>query len=60
MEKKDSLLPKIDYPTSDASNDVHIKAIAQMNQRVKVIEKGTAFGSDPFHFAQCVVVKNKK
>ncbi len=25
-----------------------------MNQRVKVIEKGTTFAGDPFHFAQCV------
>jgi hypothetical protein len=31
-----------------------MKAISQMNQRVKVIEKGTTFAGDPFHFAQCV------
>ncbi len=58
VEKKDSLLPNIDYPTSDASNDVHIKAIAQMNQRVKIIEKGTTFGADPFRFAQCVAIES--
>ncbi len=58
VEKKDSLMPNFDYPTSDVSNEVHIKATAQMNQRVKVIEKGTTFGGDPFHFAQCVAVES--
>jgi hypothetical protein len=58
MEKKDSILPNIDYPTSDASNEVHIKAIAQMNQRVKVIEKGTTFSADPFLFAQCIAIES--
>jgi hypothetical protein len=58
IEKKDSLMPNFYYPTSDASNEVHIKAIAQMNQRVKVIEKGTTFAGDPFHFAQCVAVES--
>ncbi len=36
VEKKDTILPNLDYPTSDASNELHIKAIAQMNGRVKV------------------------
>jgi hypothetical protein len=58
VEKKDTLLPNFDYPSSPASNDVLIKAIAQMNQRVKVIEKGTTFAGDPFHFAQCVAVES--
>jgi hypothetical protein len=58
MEKRDSILPNIDYPTSDASNDVHIKAIVQMNQPVKVIEKGTAFSADPFLFAQCIAIES--
>jgi hypothetical protein len=58
VEKKDSLMPNFDYPTSNASNDVLIKAIGQMNQRVKVIEKGTTFVGDPFRFAQCVAVES--
>jgi hypothetical protein len=58
VEKKDTLMPNFDYPTSSASNEVLIKAISQMNQRVKVIEKGTTFAGDPFHFAQCVAIES--
>ncbi len=58
VEKKDSILPNFDYPYVDAIDDVHRKAIGQMNLRIKVIEKGSTFNADPFHFAQCVEIES--
>jgi hypothetical protein len=58
IEKKDSILPNFIYPNVDASDEVHRKAVSQMNLRIKVIEKGSTFNADPFHFAQCVALES--
>ncbi len=58
VEKKDTILPNLDYPTSDAPNELHVKAIAQMNSRVKIIEKASTFSADPFRFAQCIATES--
>jgi hypothetical protein len=59
VEKKDAIQPNFQNNSFDAIDETHRKGIAQMNLRVKVIEKGSTFNTaDPFYFAQCVAIES--
>jgi hypothetical protein len=57
-EKRDEIKPLAKYPIRPADEETLRKAISQLNNRVKVIEKSMTYRSDKYNFVQAVAAES--